>query len=32
MGMAMTVLSLSMLARFAGINVRQLSVADLDPV
>jgi hypothetical protein len=32
MGMAMTILSLSMLARFAGINVRQLSVADLDPV
>jgi anti-sigma factor RsiW len=32
MGMAMTILSFSMLARFAGINVRQLSVADLDPV
>jgi anti-sigma factor RsiW len=32
MGMAMTILSFSMLARFAGINVRQLSVSDLDPV
>ena len=32
MGMAMTILSFSMLARFAGINVRQLSAADLDPV
>jgi hypothetical protein len=32
MGMAMTILSLSMLARFAGVNVRQLSFADLDPV
>ncbi|MEN6602361.1 MAG: anti-sigma factor [Bryobacteraceae bacterium] len=32
MGMAMTVLSLSMLGRFAGIEVRQLTAADLDPV
>ena len=32
MGMAMTILSFSMLGRFAGINVRQLSVSDLDPV
>lgn len=32
MGMAMTILSFSMLARFAGINVRQLNVSDLDPV
>ena len=32
MGMAMTVLSLAMLARAAHINVRQLSLADLDPV
>jgi anti-sigma factor RsiW len=32
MGMAMTILSFSMLARFAGINVRQLSLSDLDPV
>ena len=32
MGMAMTILSISMLARFAGINVRQLTLADLDPV
>jgi len=31
MGMAMTVLSLSMLGRFAGIQVRQLNPADLDP-
>ncbi len=32
MGMAMTILSFTMLARFAGMNVRQLSVSDLDPV
>ena len=32
MGMAMTILSFSMLARFAGINVRKLSLSDLDPV
>jgi anti-sigma factor RsiW len=32
MGMAMTILSFSMLGRFAGINVRQLNVSDLDPV
>jgi anti-sigma factor RsiW len=32
MGMAMTILSFSMLARLAGINVRQLSVEDVDPV
>jgi hypothetical protein len=32
MGMAMTVLSLAMLARAAHIDVRQLSLADLDPV
>lgn len=31
MGMAMTVLSFSMIARFAGIDVRQLKPADLDP-
>jgi hypothetical protein len=31
MGMAMTILSLSMLGRFAGIEVRQLNPADLDP-
>lgn len=31
MGMAMTILSLSMLERFAGIEVRQLNPADLDP-
>jgi hypothetical protein len=31
MGMAMTILSFSMLARFAGINVRQLKPSDLDP-
>lgn len=31
MGMAMTILSFSMLARFAGINVRQLRAADLEP-
>jgi len=32
MGMAMTVLSFSLLARFAGIEERQLSPADLHPV
>jgi anti-sigma factor RsiW len=32
MGMAMTVLSFSMLAKFAGIQPRQLSPADLNPV
>lgn len=32
MGMAMTILSFSMIGRFAGIDVRQLSVSDLDPV
>jgi len=32
MGMAMTVLSFSMLARFAGIEPRQLTRSDLDPV
>lgn len=32
MGMAMTVLSFSMIARFAGIQPRQLRPADLDPV
>jgi anti-sigma factor RsiW len=32
MGMAMTILSLAMLARAARIDVRQLSIADLDPV
>ena len=32
MGMAMTVLSLAMLARAAHIDVRQLSLSDLDPV
>ena len=31
MGMAMTVLSFSMLARFTGIQVRQLRPSDLDP-
>jgi len=31
MGMAMTVLSLAMLARAARIDVRQLTLADLDP-
>lgn len=31
MGMAMTILSLSMLARFAGIGVRQIEPADLSP-
>ncbi len=32
MGMAMTILSFSMLARFAHIEPRQLRAADLDPV
>ncbi len=32
MGMAMTILSLSLLARVAGIHVRQLSASDLNPV
>jgi anti-sigma factor RsiW len=32
MGMAMTVLSLAMLAKFAPVNMRQLTPADLDPV
>jgi hypothetical protein len=32
MGMAMTMLSISMLARFTGIGVRQLNLQDLDPV
>lgn len=32
MGMAMTVLSFAMLGRFAGIEVRQLRPADLNPV
>jgi hypothetical protein len=32
MGMAMTVLSFSMIAKFAGINPRQLRPSDLDPV
>jgi anti-sigma factor RsiW len=32
MGMAMTILSLAMLARAARIDVRQLTLADLDPV
>jgi anti-sigma factor RsiW len=32
MGMAMTILSLAMLARTAHIDVRQLSLSDLDPV
>lgn len=32
MGMAMTILSFSMLARFAGFEPRQLHPADLDPV
>ena len=32
MGMAMTILSFSMLGRFAGIQVRQLKPSDLDPV
>jgi hypothetical protein len=32
MGMAMTVLSLAMMGRFAGIEARQLKPADLNPV
>ena len=32
MGMAFTLLSFAMLGRFAGIEVRHLSLADLDPV
>jgi hypothetical protein len=32
MGMAMTILSFSMLGRFTGISVRQLNPADLNPV
>jgi hypothetical protein len=32
MGMAMTVLSLAMLGRITGIRIRQLTIADLDPV
>jgi len=32
MGMAMTVLSFSMIAKFAGIDMRQLRPSDLDPV
>jgi hypothetical protein len=32
MGMAMTLLSFAMLGRFAGIEVRHLTLADLDPV
>ncbi len=32
MGMAMTVLSFSMLAKFSGVNPRQLRPSDLDPV
>jgi hypothetical protein len=32
MGMAMTILSFSMLAQFSGISVRQLRPSDLDPV
>jgi anti-sigma factor RsiW len=32
MGMAFTLLSFAMLGRFAGIEVRSLSVSDLDPV
>jgi hypothetical protein len=31
MGMAMTILSFSMLGRFVGINVRQLQASDLEP-
>ncbi len=31
MGMAMTILSFAMLARFAGVPVRQLRLADLEP-
>jgi len=32
MSMAMTLVSFSMVARYAGVNVRQLRPADLDPV
>jgi hypothetical protein len=32
MGMAMTILSFSLLARFAGLEVRQLRASDLSPV
>ena len=32
MGMAMTILSFSMIGRFAGISQRQITAADLDPV
>ena len=32
MGMAMTILSVSMLSRVAGVKVRQLEAADLNPV
>ena len=32
MGMAMTILSFSMLGQFAGVSIRQLKPADLDPV
>jgi anti-sigma factor RsiW len=32
MGMAMTILSISMLSRVAGVKVRQLEAADLNPV
>lgn len=32
MGMAMTILSFAMLGRFSGIEVRHLTLADLDPV
>lgn len=32
MGMAMTILSISMLSRVAGVQVRQLEAADLNPV
>lgn len=32
MGMAMTILSFSMLGRFTGISVRQLKPSDMDPV
>ena len=31
MGMAMTILSFSLIGRFAGVPVRQLTAADLDP-
>jgi hypothetical protein len=32
MGMAMTILSFSMIARFSPVQIRQLRPADLDPV